>query len=169
MSDEQRERVEHDIATTGWHLVMVPPEQGTPGWAHTIGLTQRYAHPELIIFGPDLEQIGPLANHLGAGVRGGRTFEPDTDEDGILQGNRLAFRSVAPKWVPIFLGNAAWHYERENLAVLQAFWPDPGGSFPWEEGADPSWSDDQPRLASANTVEALSESMIDVLRREGAL
>jgi len=131
VSDEIQQRVRRDIAETGWHLVMVPPEQGTPGWTHTIGLAERYDHPEIVIFGPDLEQIGPLANHLGALVRGGRRLEAGTEAADILQGHRMAFRAVAPKWVPVFLGNAAWHYASEDVRVIQAFWPDPGGWFPW--------------------------------------
>ena len=169
MSDEVAERVRRDIDETGWHLVMIPPEHGTPGWAHTLGLWERYEHPEFVIFGPDLESIGPLANRLGTLVRGGRQFAADTNEDGILQNHTIAIRAVAPKWVPVFLGNAAWHYEREDVPALQAFWPDPGGHFPWEGRADASWRNDQPRLYEADTLAALSEAMIDVLRREGAL
>ena len=169
MSDEIQARVRRDIDETGWHLVMVPPEGRTPGWAHTLGLWERYQHPELLVFGPDLERIGPLANHLGAMVRGGRCFEADTEESGILEGNPLAFRRVAAKWLPVFLGNAAWHYESEEFPVLQAVWPDSGGHFPWQEGADPGWRDDQPRLHETGTLAALPEPMIEVLRREGAL
>ena len=169
MSEEIRDRVRRDIEETGWHLVMVPPEDGTPGWAHTLGLWERNQHAELIVFGPDLDRIGPLANHLGALVRGGRRFEADTEQDGILEGNPLALRRVAPKWLPVFLGNAAWHYETEKFPVLQAFWPDPSGRFPWQPGADPSWRDDQPRLHETATLDALSETMIAVLKREGAL
>ena len=169
MSDEIQARVRHDIDETGWHLVMVPPEGGTPGWVHTLGLWERYQHAELLVFGPDLDRIGPLANHLGALVRSGRHFEADTEERGILERNPLAFRRVAPKWLPVFLGNAAWHYETEEFPVLQAFWPDPTGHFPWQPGADQSWRGDQPCLHQTATLDALPEAMIALLRREGAL
>jgi hypothetical protein len=169
MSDEVAERVRRDIDETGWHLVMIPPEHGTPGWAHTLGLWERYQHPELLVFGPDLERIGPLANHIGALVRAGRRFEADADEPGILQDHPVAFRRIAPKWIPVFLGNAAWHYESEEVPALQVFWPDPGGCFPWQPASDPAWRDDQPQLYETDTLAALSETLIDVLRREGAL
>jgi hypothetical protein len=169
MSDDIQARVRHDIDETGWHLVMVPPEDGTPGWTHTLGLWERYEHPEIVVFGPELEKIGPLANHIGALVRAGRRFEADAEEEGILADHPMAFRAVAAKWLPVFLGNAAWHYESEQFPALQAFWPDPGGHFPWQPGADRSWRDDQPRLHESNTLAALSEAMVGVLRREGAL
>ena len=79
------------------------------------------------------------------------------------------FRRVAPKWLPVFLGNAAWHYETEEFPVLQAFWPDPTGHFPWQPGADQSWRGDQPCLHQTATLDALPEAMIALLRREGAL
>ena len=168
-NDEIEARVRHDIAHHGWHLVMVPAEGDAPGWAHTIGLYERFGHPELIAFGSDLEMLGPLVNALGTRVSAGTRFEAETAHEGVLEGYRVAFRSVAAKWVGTFLGNAAWHYQREDFPVVQAFWPDPGGFFPWEPGHDETWRHGQPRLEHTETHRALSEPMIRSLRDEGAL
>ena len=35
-------RVARDIARFGWHVVLIPPAEGTPGWAHTVGLVERF-------------------------------------------------------------------------------------------------------------------------------
>ena len=40
-----------DIATYGWHVIKVLEDDEGPGFAFTIGLHQRFAHPELIVFG----------------------------------------------------------------------------------------------------------------------
>lgn len=162
-------RVRADIERHGWHVVLVPPEQESPGWAHTIGLLERFEHPELIVFGMDFQALGPLLNRLGEGVRAGDRFEEESERRGILEGLPVAFRRVERKWVAPFLGNAAWHYRREDFPVLQCFWPDPGGHFPWQAGCDPDWRDDQPLLYLRETQQALSEELIAALRREGAL
>jgi len=167
--DSPDDRVRDDIARHGWHLVLVPPEAKSPGWAHTLGLLERFDHPELLCFGIDLQVLARLLNHLGEAVRRGRRFEAGSEEEDLLEGGRLAFRTVQAKWFQAFLGNAAWHYRRESFPALQCFWPDPSGHFPWEEDGDPSWRGDQPLLYQRDTARALPEPLLDALRREGAL
>jgi len=162
-------RVREDIARHGFHVALVPPEAGTPGWALSIGLFERHAHPELLVFGPDLGVIGPLLHHLARRVDGGDRLEPDTDRSDLLEGQPLAFRTVVPKWYGPFLGNAAWHYRSEDFPALQVFWPDPGGRYPWDPAGDAGWRDDQPLLYLPETHRALSERLVEVLRHEGAL
>jgi len=167
--DEIEARVAADIARHGWHVVLVPPENDTPGWAHTIGLQESFGHPELVVFGMDLAVLGPLLNRLGEAVRSGERFLAGSERHGILEGLPVAFRPVAPKWIPTFLGNAAWHTRSQRLPVLQAFWPDAAGHFPWAPDCDPAWRGDQPLLHLRETHRALSEALVAVLQKEGAL
>jgi hypothetical protein len=162
-------RVRGDIARHGWHVALVPPEAGTPGWALTIGLLERFDHPELVVFGPDLSVLGPLLNHLGGRVRDGERLGDGELRHQVLATHPVVFRAVAPKWIDVFLGNAAWHYRRRDFPALQVFWPDPAGRFPWDPAADPIWLQEQPLLFVEATHRALSERLVDVLRREGAL
>lgn len=162
-------RVRADIARFGWHLVLIPPDHGASGWVHTIGLEQRFGHPELLVFGNDLAILAPLLNALGERVRGGVKFSAGSEIEGVLQGLPIAFRAIVPKWIQPFLGNAAWHYQRERVAALQCFWPDASGRFPWQPEVDPDWRDDQPQLFEQETHRALSERMIAALRADGAL
>ena len=162
-------RVRADIARFGWHLVLIPPDHGAPGWVHTIGLEERFTHPELIVFGNDLSVLAPLLNALGERVRGGSPLAAEAEAHGVLEGLPVAFRAVAPKWIEPFLGNAAWHYRRENVPALQCFWPDPSGSFPWQASFDPTLRGDQPLLFERETHKALSERMLAALRADGAL
>jgi hypothetical protein len=167
--DEIDLRVRADIERHGWHVVIVPPEGDSPGWAHTIGLFARYQHPELLVFGSEPRQLGALLNALGERVRGGRRFAAGEDAEGILAGLLFALREVAPRWVGVFLGNAAWHYQREDFPVLQGFWPDRAGRFPWDPDCAPEVAAEQPRLAHPELHLALSERLLAALRREGAL
>jgi hypothetical protein len=168
-ADDLDARVARDIARFGWHVVLIPPAEGTPGWAHTVGLLERFDHPELIIFGSDFEILGPLLNALGERVRGGARLAANQELAGVIEGARVALRAVAPKWIEPFLGNAAWHYRRDTIPALQCFWPDPGGHYPWQAEADAAWQGEQPLLFHHETHRALSEAMIAVLRRDGAL
>jgi hypothetical protein len=167
--DEIELRVRSDIERHGWHVVIVPPEDGSPGWAHSIGLCERHRHPELLVFGSEPRQLGALVNALGERVRSGRRFAAGEAAKGILAGLPLAFRAVAKRWIPVFLGNAAWHYRRDDFAVLQGFWPDRAGRLPWEPGCAAEVAAEQPQLEHAELHLALSDRLVAALRREGAL
>ena len=162
-------RVREHIARFGWHLVMIPPEPPATGWVHTIGLDERFGHPELIVFGHDFTVLSPLLNTLGERIRAGSRLEAGGELSGVLEGLPLAFRSVAAKWIEPFLGNAAWHTKREQIPALQCFWPDPLGRFPWDPGFEEALREDQPLLFERETHKALSERMLAALRADGAL
>ncbi len=162
-------RVRADIAQHGWHEALFPPEGDTPGWGHTIGLVERFDSAELVVFGRDLQIVRALLHGLALQVRGGARLAADQSVAGVIADAPLALRSVARKWIQVFLGNAAWHYQRDDFAALQAYWPDPHGCFPWQPECDARWRADQPLLHLPETQRALSEPLIAVLRREGAL
>lgn len=162
-------RVRADIVQHGFHLALFPAAGSAPGWAHSIGLWQRFAHPELVVFGPELELPAQLLRRLCLEVRAGRHYQGGESPAGILQGRAPTLQQVAARWLPVFMGNAAWHYRSEEFPVLQAFWPDPGGAFPWQAHADPEWREAQPLLYESAIHLALSEDAIDMLRKEGAL
>ena len=168
-ADEVDARVQNDIQRHGWHVVLVPPEQDSPGWAHTIGLWERYRHPELLVFGSEPRVLTGLLNTLGERVRGGRRFAAGEQEEGVLQGLPFAFRAIAPRWIGVFLGNAAWHYRSESVPVLQGFWPDRAGRFPWDAGCTREVVDEQPPLEAAELHLALPDRLLAALRRDGAL
>jgi hypothetical protein len=166
--DEVDEKVQADITRHGWHVVILPPEADAPGWAHTIGLWERFAHPELVVFGSEPRRLGALVNALGERVRSGLRFEPG-ETDRVLAGLPFAFRPVAPRWTSVFLGNAAWHYRSERFSALQGFWPDRGGRFPWDADCTPEVAAEQPQLEHHELHRALPERLLAALRREGAL
>jgi hypothetical protein len=168
-TDEVDQRVELDIARHGWHVVLIPPEADSPGWAHTIGLWQRFEQPELLVFGSEPRQLAALLNALGERVRAGSRFAAGTEEAGVLEGLPFAFRAVAPRWTNVFLGNAAWHYRSERFPALQGFWPDRAGRFPWDANCALEVAAEQPQLAHAELHLALPERLLAALRREGAL
>jgi hypothetical protein len=102
-------------------------------------------------------------------VRGGRRFAARETDPGILEGLPFAFREVAPRWASVFLGNAAWHYRSERFPVLQGFWPDRHGRFPWDQECTAEVAAEQPQLERAELHLALPERLLAALRREGAL
>ncbi len=167
--DEIRQRVRADIDTHGWHVVKVAGDETLPGWAYTIGLLTRFDHPELAVFGLDLDPMHRLLNHAGGLIGTGQRFEVAGSYEGLLEGTACGMRPVARVWVDVFFGNAAWHHQRPDVPVVQCLWPDRAGRLPWEEGFDASLHELQPRLYETALERALTPRWVDTLRAEGAL
>ena len=129
--DEAELRVRSDVDTYGWHVAKIGGDDRAPPWAFTIGLEQSFGHPEVLVFGMELELLHALLNQIGELVKHGRSFDPGERADGLLEQNPPEFRSVDPRWQGAFTGNAAWFYRERSFRVLQCFWPDSTGRMPW--------------------------------------
>ena len=121
-----------DVAEYGWHVLNVLDQADAPGWAYSIGLYQNFAHPEVIVFGQDIDLMHSMINTIGAGVRSGKTFEVDKQYPDLIDAYSCTFKSVAPLWKDFFLAFASWFYKETDYSVLQCFWPDFGARYPWQ-------------------------------------
>jgi hypothetical protein len=76
-TEEQfHEEIAHHIRETGWFVYGVEHDDRGPGWAYTIGLSERYGHPELAVTGMCcFSCAGNMLNRAGRQVAAGRTLE----------------------------------------------------------------------------------------------
>jgi hypothetical protein len=173
-AEAEDERVRFDVQRYGWHVALIPPEDAGPGaatvgWAFTIGLHETHRHPEILVFGRDVELLHALLNRCGDAVRRGWRFDETRTYAGLVEGYACAFRKVDPRWYAAFLGNAQWHYRGDDFPALQLFWPDAERRFPWQDGFATEWRADQPLLFLDDAAQALPAALAESLRREGAL
>jgi hypothetical protein len=49
--DESEQEVLSHVERHGWNVTNIREEDGTPGWAFTIGLFETFGHPEVAILG----------------------------------------------------------------------------------------------------------------------
>jgi uncharacterized protein DUF4262 len=159
------EKVVSDVAEYGWHVVKIPDDDETPGWAFSIGLYKNFNHPEIVVFGLDDELMHFVINSVGEDVRRGKSFAADGLYPDLIEAHTCTFKPVSKVWYGDFLGYANWFYEGENYPALQCIWPDKNNLFPWDPQFNPHWVWAQPLLfhedaESARTV-ALLESMAE--------
>jgi hypothetical protein len=162
--DDNDRKMLHDIEEEGWHLIVIPEEDNTPGWAFTVGLHHTYKHPEIVVFGLPLEMLGQVIHSIGSEVKEGKAFEANQDYTDILEGVRCTFRPVCVTWYRSFLGYARWFYRGDNFPVLQCLWPDKEQHYPWERKFKEGWKWAQPLLYEEDMVEARA---VDLLRSVG--
>jgi hypothetical protein len=135
VTEEDRERkLVSDIEEVGWHVIMIPEDDEGPSLAYSIGLFHNFAHPEIIIFGLDLDLMHRLINLIGEEVREGRRFADGQDATGVLEGYDVRFVAVAHRHYPEHFGCARWYYNGDDFPALQCLWPDRQGRFPTDTG-----------------------------------
>jgi hypothetical protein len=142
-------KVLNDIKNFGWHITGIfsqPNEEG-PDWAFTIGLFHSFAHSEVILLGLPFKTSMSVVNVAGAEVKAGKHYECNQDYPDILQDPYLcAFREVHRNHYRDYVGYALWFYEDDSFPLLQCFWPDKKGLFPWDEGCNDYVKKSQPLL-----------------------
>jgi len=133
------EKLRLDIQTRGWSIVAVGSNAHKPSFAHTVGLVTSFKHPEIIVFGLDLEDTGIVLNSLGSQIKKGQTFKPGTRyTDVFQQGYDAQFVSVLPQHHS-FISFAFEQKAEMEVTALQLLFPDQSNRFPLEEGFDQKW------------------------------
>jgi hypothetical protein len=168
LSDADRRLIEN-VARHGTHVVKIVSSRptSTPDWAFTIGLHQNFAHPEVVVFGLRPELAHNLLNDVRDLVGEGHRFEQGCVTDLVLGDLPCAFREVRPGWHPPYLGTMRWFYRGRPVPVVQMFWPDREGRFPWEPAFDTVHSGEQPLLFHDDPSAAANAGFLAELEAEG--
>jgi|CZKL01.1.fsa_nt_gi hypothetical protein len=137
------------IHTEGWQTtgVFAREGEGGPDWAYSIGLFHSLHHPEVIFFGLPMDNCIKAVNVIGIDIKDGMRYQPERPYSGILQlPHTCAFKEVHTNHYRDYVGYALWFYEEDPFPLLQCFWSDEEGRFPWEEGCSEYAREAQPLL-----------------------
>jgi len=137
-----------NIETHGWVVTKVFRRDGEtgPDWAYSTGLFHSYSHAEIVIFGLDLDNMHTIVNNIGSEVKAGSHFESGNEYQGILARYGCQFRLVDTRYYRDYFGCSIWFYEADPFPVLQCFWPDREGYYPWDPKCDSGVAVLQPLL-----------------------
>jgi hypothetical protein len=133
-----------------WHVMEVAPRAGEEGdiWAYSTGLYYRFNHPEIIVFNQKFDLMHSMINTIGSRIRDGEKFETSNGYADIIDNYDCRFRTVDVSQYKEYVGWSIWFYDRDpnSFPLLQCFWPDMAGKFPWEPECEQWAIDRQPRL-----------------------
>ena len=87
-----------------------------------------------------------IINNIGKAIKGGGKFEPFIEYQDIFEKYGCQFRNVALDYYRDYLVWAIWYYNGEPFPVLQCFWPDRDGHYPWDPACAPGIVELQPFL-----------------------
>lgn len=137
-----RDKVEFMLEREGWALDAVPPRADVdpplPRYAYTIGFEERYAFPEVCLFGLAPVACRGLFGLVADALAGGTALPVGAPFIGLLDGGQrcalLDVDSIA--CVALFPALAEHHTlsgdDATDFAMVQLVWPDPAGALPWE-------------------------------------
>jgi len=117
-----------------------------PEWSFSTGLFHSYQHPEIVIFGLELDNMQKIVNTIGSAIRDGAKFESGNEYQDIFARCGCQFRTVDASRYQNYLGWAIWFYNGDPFPALQCFWPDREGHYPWDPACSPGVASLQPLL-----------------------
>lgn len=140
-----RKEIVDNIEKYGCHVIMVSGDH-LPGSVYSIGLYEKFGHPEIICFGMDLNMMASLTNEVCEWIKESNTIEPYIPYDDYLENADVKFIPVDKVFYDDYLNFGINYYEGTNFPVLQMVWPDKENKFPWDEGFYQPWKFQQPLL-----------------------
>ena len=135
------------IAEFGHAVLPVPDNPLTPRYTYTVGLTETYGHPELLVFALDHAMAIRMLNALVARIRGGRAIDTREQVDGVAN-FPLAFRMATPDMARKYAPECFRRYQEwtRSPAVMQVVVCDAVGKLPWDAGYINGMREIQPHL-----------------------
>ncbi|WP_327210233.1 DUF4262 domain-containing protein [Rhizobium leguminosarum] len=130
---DAREKLE----TMDWLVQGVGADAATPTFSYSVGLSRKYGHPEIAIVGFDPELCRQIINEAGNLVRDhGADFRTPLLSAGIVQQYDVAFRPVASASSREKCRAGKAILDIADYPLVQLFFPDPQGFFPWQRRCD---------------------------------
>lgn len=132
----QNLKIAENIAKYGWHcLHIASAEADEQSFSYSIGFTQSYGAPEVMIFGLPRAQAHALLNACAAALSNGHRIAIDTEDSNLLAGGyKVVFKTVRAACFGEYLGTAERYYQDRPFAAVIMFLPDREHRFPWQAG-----------------------------------
>ena len=135
----EHQKVKNLVAENGWTTVYCPEVDGYPKYGYTVGLFEKYNHPEIIIFGVNHRKCIETFYHITFLIEHeNKRMVPLEYNYDILEDLPVMFceMGLIASWDYLELAN--YYYEDKTLIypAMQMIWPDRYGVFPWDEKYD---------------------------------
>lgn len=135
-----------DIEKFGWVVMLIEETDYLPGFAYTVGLWEKYNHPELITFGLKKNTMHEILNTGGELIKAGLSLGENKNYDNFFENSSARFLNVDKRNISDYFGYAMWFNNYKDFSALQLVWTDRNDKFPWEPGFEKEFERKQPLL-----------------------
>lgn len=139
-------RTTSDIEKFGLSVIIIEATDYLPSFAYSIGLWQKFNHPEIICFGLSNETMHAVINDVSDIIKKGKTFEANKIYSDIFENSSAEFLVVDNRNLSDYFGTAIDYYNSKKFPALQLIWTDRNDKFPWEEDFEEEFIYKQPLL-----------------------
>lgn len=131
----------------GFSICAISASSDSPSFTYTVGLTETYGHPELIVFGIGGRNAAYFLTMLAAEIANGSTIQVESIRDDLAN-LPFTFKLVSSAAVENYAAQAFFYYENTSIVptFMQMVITDKVGLFPWDAKYDPSMRTRQPEL-----------------------
>ena len=145
LTDPSDRKCVSDVLTYGVHVLYVGEgdDPGEPAFAYTVGLPHQSGHPELVMSGQRMELMHRALNEAARRVQQGFRFTPGTTAENVIGRFPVVADAMTPEGLEETVLFSHW-FHRRPVGAIQLVWPDTGGVFAWQPGAQPYAADLQP-------------------------
>jgi Domain of unknown function (DUF4262) len=144
------------IREHGWFNTSVSADDEGPGFSYTSGLWVSTGQPEVIMFGMKSEIAHDVFWDLFRDAQAGRSLKHGVQMDHVFANIPADAFPVAKRFYREYLGWNRWLYAGNEFPCLQIVWPDRDGVFPWRQGFDSTFANDQPDLSEDGWLAAIT-------------
>lgn len=132
---EMQQKIAKNIKEYGVHVMTISPgeNEDEPPLQYSIGLMEKYNHPEIITTGLPSDNGYAIINYCKDRIKSGEIIATDVLDDNVLKKHSCIFKNVTKKQVGYNFGYAVEYYGHSNFPAIQLIWPDVEGKFPWED------------------------------------
>ena len=148
--DAFRAAVREQIEANGWHVVLIEAEDGRPAYGFTLGLVERFGHPELCVIGLDDGEEGGLMHELldsaAEFVAEGGKLVVGVRNTELFVGHSVGVRAIGQAQAADWLALGTAVLGQGEFPALQLLWPDRRGRLPFEPQCEKKVVEAQPLL-----------------------
>lgn len=101
-----QEKIQRNMEQYGCYIIQVKPDGFLPGFAYTIGLYQKFNHPEIICFGLSLDLLGSVLNDACELIKNGQSLQVGVHYDDFIADFSIQFLTVDKSFYPNYWGIA---------------------------------------------------------------
>lgn len=145
-TDDLLERTKTNIDKFGLQVITVAATNYLPSFTYSIGLMQRYHHPEIICFGLPTDLAREITNVVADLIKDGEVFTPGEIYCNIFYESKAMFIAVDKRNIDDYFGTGINYYQDKQFDALQLIWTDSNDRFPWEENFEEKYVYIQPLL-----------------------
>ena len=135
-----------DIEKYGLSVIIIEATEYLPSFAYSIGLWEKFRHPEIICFGFTTKTLGGLINNTADLVKDGQSIEINKIYTAIFESSKAEFIKVDTRSLSDYFGTAIDYYNTKDFPALQLVWTDRNNKFPWEPDFEEEFIYRQPLL-----------------------